>query len=62
MDLVKEGEQQRLAALERVAGAPPVDHADLRGELMASGLLVTMLLTSVSALLAAVFGALWLLS
>lgn len=58
MDIVKEGEKQRLAALERVAGSPPVDHADLRGELAA----VTMLLTSLGALLAAVLGVLWLLS
>lgn len=58
MDIVKEGQKQRLAALERVAGSSPVDQADLRGELVA----VTVLLTSVGALLAAVLGVLWLLS
>lgn len=62
MDLLREGQQQRLSVLERVVGAPSVDDTDLRGELVASGLLVTLLLTSVGVLMAGVLGALWLLS
>ncbi|HVM15357.1 MAG TPA: hypothetical protein VM287_13650 [Egibacteraceae bacterium] len=62
MDLVTKTQQDRLSALERVVGSPPVGDADLRGELAASGLLVTLLLTSVGTLMAAVLGALWLLS
>lgn len=62
MDLVTETQQHRLSALERVVGAPSVDDADLRGELAASGLLVTLVLTSIGTLMAAVLGALWLLS
>lgn len=61
MDLTPR-QQQRVDALERVAGAPPVEAYDLRRELAAFGLLLVLLVGSVAAVTGVVMGALWLLT
>lgn len=55
-------QERRLAALERVVTAPPVEAADLRREMVATAMLIVGGLASVALLLAAVLGALWLLT
>lgn len=60
MDLVSEHQNQRLAALERVVAAPPVESTSLAGELAATGVLALCLVGSVGAALAVVLGVVWL--
>lgn len=53
--------EHRLAVLQRVVTAPPVEGPDLRRELVDTAGLLMGVLGSVGLLLAAVLGALWLL-
>lgn len=62
MDLITETQEHRRAALERVVAAPPVEGMDLRRELAATAALILGVLGSIGVLLAALLGALWLLS
>ena len=62
MDLITETQQHRLAALERVVSAPPVESPNLAHELAAAAMLIVGLFASVGALLASILGALWLLT
>lgn len=61
MDLVTENQEHRLAALERVATAEPVQGSELRRELVATAARIVGGLASVGLLLATVLGVLWLL-
>lgn len=61
MDLVSDDQQHRLAALERVATADPVEASGPPRELTVTAAPVLWGLTSVSLLLATILGVLWLL-
>lgn len=61
MDLVTDDQQIRLAALERVATADPVETSPLPGQLVAAVAPILRVATSVGLLLVTVLGVLWLL-
>lgn len=61
MDLVSEDQQHRLAALERVATADPVESSGPPRELVAAAAPILWGLTSVSLIVATILGVLWLL-
>lgn len=60
MDIVTANQEHRLAALEKVVTASPVEGTDLRRELVATAALLVGVLTSVGLLFTVVLGALWL--
>ncbi|MEX0658720.1 MAG: hypothetical protein WD080_06260 [Egibacteraceae bacterium] len=62
MDLVSDDQQHRLAALERVATADPVEPTGPPREPEAAGAPILRGLSSVSLLLAIILGVLWLLA
>lgn len=60
MDLVRDNELQRLAALERVCTAEPREGSGLRDRLAAAGRVALRVLAAAAVLLTVVGGALWL--
>lgn len=62
MDLVSDDQQHRLAALERVATADPVEAPGPPREPVAAAAPILWGLSSVSLLLATILGVLWLLA